>query len=209
MAHVEETTVIGKDGLRGRLEVAMPKSGQTDVSLPIRLETGERIMVPSDFLKKQKDGTYRASVSFAELQADGSVLRQDAGAETQTIRLVEEELHVGKREVERGRVRITKRVEHQEGTLDEPLLQERVEVERVPVGREIDGPVEVRREGDITIIPIYEEVLVVEKRLVLKEELHIRKERQEVHDPQHVTLRREYVDVERIEGAEDEPGGTP
>ena len=67
----------------------------------------------------------------------------------------------------------------------------------------------MRQEGDVTIIPIYEERLVVEKRLVLKEELHIRKEQQEVHDPQQVTLRREYVDVERIEGEEGQTGVTP
>ena len=206
MAHTEAATVTGKDGLRGRLEAAVPEHDQTDVSVPVRLETGERIMVPSDLLARQKDGTYHASISFAALQADDQTSERTAGAETQTVTLVEEQLRVGKREVERGRVRITKRVEHQEGTIDEPLLQERVEVERVPINREIDGPVEVRREGDVTIIPIYEEVLVVEKRLVLKEELHIRKEQQEVHDPQQVTLRREYVDVERIEGEEGQTG---
>jgi len=34
---------------------------------------------------------------------------------------------------------------------------------------------EIRTEGDVTIVPVLEEVLVVEKRLVLKEELHIRR----------------------------------
>ena len=105
-----------------------------------------------------------------------------------------------------GRVRVTKRVEQHEETIDEPLLRERVEVERVPIGREIDGPVEVRQEGDVTILPVYEEVLVVEKRLMLKEELHIRKERQQTHEPQHVTLRREEIEVERIEGEEGKAG---
>ncbi|MGI9174851.1 MAG: YsnF/AvaK domain-containing protein [Rhodothermales bacterium] len=209
MTHAETATVIGKDGLRGRLEAAVPEHDQTDVSVPVRLETGERIMVPADLLTRQKDGDYRASISFAALQTDSRTSDHVAGSETQTIPLIEEEVHVGKRTVERGRVRITKRVEHHEGTIDEPLLQEHVEVERVPIGREIDGPVEVRQEGDVTIIPIYEEVLVVEKRLVLKEELHIRKERQEVHDPQQVTLRREYVDVERIEGEEGTTGVAP
>jgi stress response protein YsnF len=48
------------------------------------------------------------------------------------------------------------------------------------------------------IVPILEEVLVVEKRLMLKEELHISRRRVEVHKPQHITLRSEEVIIERI-----------
>ena len=33
----------------------------------------------------------------------------------------------------------------------------------------------MREEGDVTIIPVLEEIVVVEKRLVLKEELHVRR----------------------------------
>ncbi|MFD1693079.1 DUF2382 domain-containing protein [Azotobacter chroococcum] len=56
---------------------------------------------------------------------------------------------------------------------------------------------QVRQEGDVTVIPVLEEVLVVEKRLVLKEELRVRRV---VHEEPHsvpVTLRREQVTVER------------
>jgi stress response protein YsnF len=43
-----------------------------------------------------------------------------------------------------------------------------------------------------------EEVLVVEKRLMLREEIHIRQQRIETHQPQRVTLRSEEVQVERV-----------
>jgi len=49
------------------------------------------------------------------------------------------------------------------------------------------------------IVSIMEEVLVIEKRLVLKEELYIRKRRVETHRPQQVILRSEEVCVERLE----------
>ena len=205
MAHTNEATVIGGGGLRGTLEAAVPEHDRKGVSVPVRLDTGERVMVPADLLERQNDGSYRTSLDRSALQGADQTSEGGASRETQTVSLVEERVRVGKREVERGRVRITKRVEHQEATIDEPLLHERVEVERVPVDREVDGPAEVRREGDVTIIPIYEEVLVVEKRLVLKEELHVRKEQQEVREPHQVTLRREYVDVERIEGGDEAP----
>ena len=60
---------------------------------------------------------------------------------------------------------------------DEPLWREEVEVTRVPMQRVVDGPVPVREENDTTIISVVEEVLVVEKRWMLREEIHIRKQR--------------------------------
>src|SRR3982751_2082323 len=78
-------------------------------------------------------------------------------------------------------------------------MHERVNVERKAVNRIVDGPVDVRYEGDTTVIPVLEEVLVVEKRLILREEIHITRSTEEVHKPQRVVLRREDVSVERME----------
>jgi stress response protein YsnF len=51
----------------------------------------------------------------------------------------------------------------------------------------------------LTIVPIFEEVMVVEKQLLLKEELHIRK-RSEVNTVEApVTLKRQWADVDRSE----------
>jgi stress response protein YsnF len=47
------------------------------------------------------------------------------------------------------------------------------------------------------IIPLLEEVLVIEKRLILREEVHIKKRHREVHAPQEVLLRKEEVEIER------------
>jgi stress response protein YsnF len=63
----------------------------------------------------------------------------------------------------------------------------------------IDGPVGIRQEGDTMIVPILEEVLVVEKRLMLKEELRITTMRRTASEPQHFTLRSEEAIVERLE----------
>jgi stress response protein YsnF len=90
-------------------------------------------------------------------------------------------------------------VHEREELINEPLWQEKVEVKRVAVNRVVDGPLSVRHEGDTMIVPILEEILVVEKRLMLTEELHISKQRMETHKPQRVTLRSEEVTVERID----------
>lgn len=109
-----------------------------------------------------------------------------------------EELEVQKRLVETGKVRITKVVHERETLVDEPLFQDTVAITRVPMQRVVDGPVPVREENGTTIISLVEEVLVVEKRLMLREEIHIRTQRLETHQPQRITLRSEEVHVERV-----------
>jgi stress response protein YsnF len=84
--------------------------------------------------------------------------------------------------------------------VDEALQSEEVDVERVTINRPIDEPPAVRHEGDILIIPLLEEVLFVEKRLVLREEIRIKKVQKEIRAPQQVTLRQEQVEIERKPG---------
>ena len=81
--------------------------------------------------------------------------------------------------------------------IDEPLTTEEVVVERVPVNRPVDEAPTIRHEGDTLVIPLLEEVLVVEKRLVLREEVHVRKVHKEVHSPQEVSLRSEEIEITR------------
>jgi len=109
-----------------------------------------------------------------------------------------------------GRVRIRKIVHDREESIDPPLSRDEVVVERAPINRVVEGPIAVRTEGDTTIIPLLEEVLVVEKRLLLKAELHLTKWQVETHTPQHVTLRREEAVIEHVnpEGDEGRHGHT-
>ncbi|MGE5524061.1 MAG: YsnF/AvaK domain-containing protein [Rhodospirillaceae bacterium] len=120
--------------------------------------------------------------------------------EKAVIPVVQEELDVRKRRVETGGgARVVKTVEEREALVDEALLREEVDVERVPVNRAVDAPVAVRYEGDTMIVPVLEEVLVVEKRLMLKEEIRITRRKSEFRQPQRVMLRREHAAVERVE----------
>ena len=70
------------------------------------------------------------------------------------------------------------------------------------IRRDADGDAQVRTEGDVTIIPVVEERYVMEKRLVLVEELHVRRERHETHRPEVVRVLKEEVEVDRLP-----PGG--
>ena len=119
------------------------------------------------------------------------------------VPLHEETVSVDTHRVERGRVRVTTRVAEHEEIVRQALEQEDVEVTRVPVDREVDTRPDIRQEGDTTIIPLVEEVLVVERRLVVREEIHVRRVTRTVQTEQPVILRSEQALVERVE----EPGG--
>lgn len=121
------------------------------------------------------------------------------------IPVIEEEAFLDKRVVETGKVRISKRVSEREELIDVPLFREEVMVERVPVNQYVDAAPAVRHEGDTMIISVVKEELVMQKRLVLVEELRVRKQVVEAHQPQSVTLRKEQIDVRRI--AENENSG--
>jgi uncharacterized protein (TIGR02271 family) len=119
------------------------------------------------------------------------------------IPLAEERLRVEKREVERGRVVVRKRVETREELAEAVLQREELSVERVPLGVPVDAPPPVREEGDVLIVPVLEEQLVVQTRLVLKEELRITRHRRAETFREPVRLRAEVAEVAR------EPGRDP
>src|SRR3954451_12493872 len=91
----------------------------------------------------------------------------------QMIELIKEEISIGVRPVETGKVRIDVKVNTEERLVEQALERQEVTVTRIPINRTVDAKPEIRHEGDTMIVPLVEEVLVVEKRLILREELHI------------------------------------
>lgn len=188
--------VTDSDGRHGFIDAAATGWTPREANVTIQLHDGNRIIVPTDILQPQHDGTYLFPFSIAALvhrSGDSTV------APVFTLPVVEEQLHVDKLRHE-ARVRVTKRVHEREQQVDVPLARQDVIVERVPVGRVLTAPVPTRQEGDTTIIPLFEEVLVVEKRLMLREELHIRVQRTETHDHRTVRLRSEDITIDHLDG---------
>jgi uncharacterized protein (TIGR02271 family) len=126
-----------------------------------------------------------------------------------SLKLFVEDLVVGKETVETGRLRVRKETHTREADVDADLLREDAVVETVPKGHRIYAMPTSRVEGDTTIIPIVEEVLYTEKRLILKEEIRITRRRTTQHFHDTVVLRRQEAVVSRIQSATDEPGIEP
>ena len=117
----------------------------------------------------------------------------------QVLPLYSEEIAVSRRKIDRAVVRIATVTQAREAIVDEQLTHERVEVERVSIGRVIETVPPVREEGDTTIIPVVEELVVVERRLVLKEEVRLRKVRVTEQHRETVVAREQDAVITRTE----------
>ena len=132
----------------------------------------------------------------------------EAQADPNTLRLLGEEVSFGKERVETGRVRVRVVTHEHEEAVDVPLTRERVEVERVAIGRDIEAIPPRRQEGDTLVVPVVEEVVVVRRKLVLKEEVRLKLVRSTEQHRENVILRRQEAVIERIpvEQLSTEPG---
>jgi len=113
------------------------------------------------------------------------------------IPLAEERLIVRKEEVETGRVRVRTSLDEKETLVREQLTHAEVEVERVPIDREVEAVPPVREENGVTIIPVVREVLVVQKKLILTEEVRLRRVTRTEEHAEPVVLRTQRAVVER------------
>jgi uncharacterized protein (TIGR02271 family) len=118
-------------------------------------------------------------------------------AQETIIPLYKEAVSVIRRKVERGRFRIDVRVVERDQSIEQTLDRQDVEVERIAVGRVVETAPEIRQDGDVMIIPIVEEEVVLVTRLVLREEIHIRKKTTQRTEQFTVTLRSERAEITR------------
>lgn len=122
---------------------------------------------------------------------------QPAGPPEVVLPLHEEQASITKQQFVTGRVRVS-RVTHERGQfLNEALVLEQIEIDRTPIGKPIEAMPPIRQEGDVIVIPIVEEILVVERRLVLQEEVRVRRVRTSKNHGERVVLRRQEAVVSR------------
>jgi len=129
--------------------------------------------------------------------ADEARLRGD---QDKVLNVVQEELQVGKRTVDRGGVRVVQRVSEKPVRELLRLREERAVVERHPVDREAtQADLETFQEGVVEVREMSEEPVVAKTARVV-EEVTVGKEAQERTEEISDTVRRKDVDVERLEG---------
>lgn len=181
--------------------IAIDRGGSEELAVA-RIADGSQLAFPVSLLE-QGDDMLVFPGDMHDMLAQTQQARPDHTGEQETvIPVLEEQLHAGKARVDTGRgVRITKRVDEVEEEVDLPLTADEYSIERVACDRLLpEGEVPVRREeGDTVILPVLEEVLVVQKRIRLREEIHITRRQREFQSPLSMRLRKEHVDVNHFD----------
>jgi uncharacterized protein (TIGR02271 family) len=192
------------DGRLGTVDevIVRPGTGELAYLVVRRGWSDEQVTIPADLIesiRSPREVHLRVTRDEAREHGGGlvsdSALARDAG-DGLRIPILEERLVPGKRPVDLGELRIHKYVEEVEEVISQPVTRDDLVIERVPINRPLEAPVEPREEGEWLVVPIMEEVLVVQKRLMLAEEVRIRK--RQVSEAQEVrgTVRRERVELE-------------
>jgi uncharacterized protein (TIGR02271 family) len=193
-ANGQPIPVLDSEGVRGEIH---PDAWTQDGDLVlIRLEGGDAIEAPRALLRPRKEGGYTLPYAVRTLRQGA----EDAVPGSQVVAVIPvigEEAQIGTRTVETGRIRIQKRVQSEEQQLEVPLFREQVQVERVAADRFLEEPLAPHYRGDTLVIPVMEEVLVVQKRLRLREEIHVTATREQAVHAETVRLQREEVSITR------------
>ncbi|MHB0857334.1 MAG: YsnF/AvaK domain-containing protein [Anaerolineae bacterium] len=129
-----------------------------------------------------------------------ATMRRDEGADFEEV---QEELRVGKREVDRGGVRVRSHTIEEPVEEDVTLREEHVDVQRKPVDRHAsENDLGAFQEGSVEFRETAEEP-AVEKQARVTEEVHVGKRAQERKETIRDTLRRVEVEVDDISGRSD------
>jgi uncharacterized protein (TIGR02271 family) len=147
----------------------------------------------------------------------------DRGAELeQTLELREEQLVAHKELREVGEVSVRTELEDVPGRLEVDAYREEIIVEHEPVGQVVSERDQPWEEDGVLVMPVYEEQLVVTKRLVLRERIRVRRvatterqlfeetlrrERLVIEDPQQTGLIREQYPTGGLAGEHSEDDG--
>jgi uncharacterized protein (TIGR02271 family) len=195
--HFDSVTIVDEVGAEGFIQTpVLPEEAEYMVSVRLK-DRDLTAEVPAALLVPKEDGGYYLPARLADFQSGPKEKTRRDEAQN-VIPLAQEELHIEKRTAETGRVRLTKAVHEREEEADLYHVREEIEVERIPLNRVVDAPPALRHEGDTMIVPVLEEVLVVQKQLILKEEVHIKRKRVRTAHPERVKLRSEQILVERV-----------
>jgi len=179
--------IVDADGVVGRLRDVRVHEGEHAFAV-VELRDGARIELPFEMLKHDAGDAYVLHARWRDF-AGGT-------EHSVSIPVIAERVVAKVRPAPERRLRVTRRVVEESRVIETPIERERIEIERVPVNVFVNRAPAPRQEGDTLIVPCIEEVVVIETRLRVREELRIRRVRERHIDRQTVVLRRHEVDIE-------------
>ncbi|MDQ9171215.1 DUF2382 domain-containing protein [Oxalobacteraceae bacterium R-40] len=192
------TTVFDRRGNRANISSFYQKEGVTIAVLTT--EDGRTVDADLSELERSEESFITSVLLDSRIEDRPSA--QSEWREEINIPVAREEINIDKRSVDTGKgIRVTKHVLEHDEIVNVPHITETLSVRHIEAGQIVseESLPQARQEGDIYIIPVFEEIYVLEKRIRLKEEIHITRARKETQEDQKIKLRSEQVAVERFD----------
>jgi uncharacterized protein (TIGR02271 family) len=195
--------VVDRNGNKASIQSIHQENDKTIAVL--NLDDGATFKTDLAQLERHREEFFLPSLfsrNNESFQHDSSFQKGVGADKDLRIPVQKEEIRIDKQSIDTGKgVRIKKHVTEHEEIVNLPRMEEILTVERVQMGHIVseDDQPQARQEGDVYIIPVFEEVYVVEKKLRLKEEIHIVRKRKEESEEQTVKLKSEQVSIERFD----------
>jgi uncharacterized protein (TIGR02271 family) len=182
-------------------------AGNADAILTVHVDSDERARAAAEVLDRN------SAIDIDEASTEHNQQNYAQTSETTTrdtahtanvqgetaIPIIEEQMQVGKRQVERGGARVRSRIVEKPVEANVRLREEHVAVNRRPVNRAVtDADLTNVREGDIELTE-RSEVAVVDKQARVVEEVVVGKNVTEHQETVRDTVKRSDVDVEEID----------
>jgi len=172
MAELKSFRVFGDEGPIGTLR-ASARFLDNRTEKQVTLDDGSVLQVPSADLEVQPDGSFylRRLLTSQDEQPVPQAARQESAAPPPPE--PEEPAPPTPKQAARPNL--------------PAFFSEGYTIERVPIGRIVPSTPEQRQEGDTLVLPVVEEILVSEKKILLQEEIRITRRRQAVTEIRQVT----------------------
>lgn len=184
-------------GMGGTITEILPDFPDAEGGVRVAWAGGHTTVVPRRALRVERDRILVRTDVETRPPETATRERTAAADEEIVVPVIEERLTTEARWRDSGSVALHLRTEEMPETVEEYVTREELDIEEVAVGRVLaDGEMPTQRqEGDITIIPVIEERLVMVKQRVLAKEVHISKRSRTETREVTETVRRQRVEI--------------
>ena len=205
--------VVADTGMAGTIIEVLPDFPDAEGGVRVTWEGAQSTVVPRRALTVERDRIVVRTDTEERTTGTETAGRTATSGDTLTVPIIAEELSAGVVWRDAGAVRLRVRTEEEPRSLSQVAAHEELVIEEVPVGLPLaPGQVaEPRREGEVWIVPIVEEVPVVTMQRMVVKEVRVTKRTVQTERTVAATIRRQRVEVdagaltERVHTAGTEP----
>ncbi len=190
--------VVTDTGMAGTITEVLPNFPDAAGGVRVAWTGGHATVVPRRALTVERDRIVVRTDTQEGTRESEPAGRATAGSDAFTVPIIAEDLRAGVVWRDAGTVRLRVQTEELPRSLSQVAAHEELVIEEVGIGPPLaDGEMaEPRREGDVWIFPIVEEVPVVTMQRMVTKEVRVTKRTVQVEQTVAATVRRQHVEVD-------------